>query len=118
MHRSQNGSGEAFRYQGSRKASRAARVEKKRGRGAGTWVGSPASKKAIQVLTEARGAAGINQRDLAARLGKEPSWVAKIEMGERRVDLLEFIAIARALGLKETELFRKVLRELPNSFDI
>jgi hypothetical protein len=37
----------------------------------------------------------MSQRALAAALDKPPSWVAKIEQQERRLDVLEFIAIAR-----------------------
>jgi len=88
-------------------------VQKAKGRGTGTWVTSPAYRKVIEGLREARTAAGLTQRDLAARLKKEPSWVAKIELGERRLDLLEYIAIARALGLKEDELLRKIAHGLP-----
>jgi transcriptional regulator with XRE-family HTH domain len=94
-------------------ASRAAPVQKSKGRGTGKWVTSTAYRTVIERLREARTAAGVTQRDLAARLKKEPSWVAKIELGERRLDLLEYIAIARALGLKEDELLRKIAHGLP-----
>jgi transcriptional regulator with XRE-family HTH domain len=40
-------------------------------------------------LLEARRAAGLSQRDLAARLKVSHSWVAKVESGERRIDLIE-----------------------------
>lgn len=56
----------------------------------------------------ARHAAGLTQRELAVRLGRgrSPSYVAKIELGERNVDLVEFLSIARAIGVDEYELFR------------
>lgn len=41
-------------------------------------------------LHDARAKAGLSQRDLAARLGVAHSWVAKVESGERRIDLVEF----------------------------
>lgn len=41
-------------------------------------------------LRQARDAANLSQRDLATRLGVAHSWVAKVETGERRIDLLEF----------------------------
>ena len=43
-----------------------------------------------EILRSARRGAGISQRDLAARLRVSPSWVAKVETGERRLDLIEF----------------------------
>jgi transcriptional regulator with XRE-family HTH domain len=72
----------------------------------------------IERLREARTDAGLTQRDLAARLKKEPSWIAKIELGERRLDIVEFIAIARALGLKEDDLLRKLAHGLPRNLDV
>jgi transcriptional regulator with XRE-family HTH domain len=72
----------------------------------------------VERLRDARTDAGLTQRDLAARLKKEPSWVAKIELGERRLDIVEFIAIARALGLKEDDLLRKLAHGLPKSPEI
>ncbi len=38
-----------------------------------------------------------SQRDLAAKLGRLPSMTAKIESGQRRIDAIEFFALARAL---------------------
>jgi transcriptional regulator with XRE-family HTH domain len=42
------------------------------------------------VLTRLRREAGLTQRDLAGRLRVPHSWVAKVESGERRIDLVEF----------------------------
>ena len=42
--------------------------------------------------------AGLTQRELAKRLGKPPSYVAKSEVGERRLDVLELLAICQACG--------------------
>ena len=41
-------------------------------------------------LRAARKSAGLSQRDLATRLKVPHSWVAKVESGERRIDLVEF----------------------------
>ena len=64
-------------------------------------------------MVEARREAGLSQKTLSERLGKPPSFIAKIEIGERRLDLVEFVAIARALGVDEHELFARVVRGLP-----
>lgn len=82
------------------------------------WVRSPSYRTVIAALVEARAKTGLTQRDLAAKLGKPPSWVAKVEQGERRLDLVEFIALARALGLKETDLLRTIAAGLPKRLDI
>ena len=58
-----------------------------------------------------REASKMTQRDLAAALGREHGMVARIELGERRVDLIEAFQIFTALGAKPeievTVLMRK-----------
>lgn len=49
------------------------------------------------LLVQARHAAGLTQVALAKKLGRPQSFVSKFEQGERRLDVLEFIDIARAL---------------------
>jgi transcriptional regulator with XRE-family HTH domain len=78
------------------------------------WVSSPAYEVAIDLLIAKRHAAGLTQRDLAARLGKPPSFVGKLESRERRLDLIEFIAIARALGLSAPDLMLELDDKLLN----
>lgn len=48
-----------------------------------------------QKLKSARATAKMTQRDVAKSLGRPPSYVAKIEMGERRVDVIELQILAR-----------------------
>jgi len=38
-------------------------------------------------------------RDLAAKLDVSHSWVGKIEQGERRLDVLEYVRLCKALGV-------------------
>ena len=59
---------------------------------------------------EARQTAGLTQRELAAKIRRPNSFVWKIEAGERRVDVLEFIEIARALGTDPVTLFSNAIR--------
>ena len=61
------------------------------------------------VLVEARRGEGISQQELARRLKRSQSFIAKIEVGERRIDVVEFIEIARALGREPTELLAQAL---------
>lgn len=63
----------------------------------------------IALLVAAREKSGIRQQPLAAKLGKPQSFIAKYEGGERRIDLIEFVAIARALGADPLKLFREFL---------
>lgn len=50
-------------------------------------------------LTEARKSAGLTQSDLAERLQCHQSLVARIESGERRIDVVELVVLARAIGI-------------------
>jgi transcriptional regulator with XRE-family HTH domain len=63
----------------------------------------------LTLLIEARHRAGLTQAVLAARLGRPQSFVAKYENGERRIDVVEFVALAEALGEIPAELFAQFL---------
>jgi transcriptional regulator with XRE-family HTH domain len=63
----------------------------------------------IAALVEARSKAGLTQRQLAAKLRRSDSFVWKIEAGERRIDILEFIEIAKCLEVEPVELLRRSL---------
>lgn len=52
----------------------------------------------IDHLVRARKAKGITQASLAQNLGRPQSFVSKIENGERRLDVVEFIEIAHLIG--------------------
>jgi transcriptional regulator with XRE-family HTH domain len=62
----------------------------------------------LRILRQAREDAGLSQRALATKLGVHASWVAKVELGERRLDVVEFIQVARALGRDPRRLFAHV----------
>ncbi len=64
----------------------------------------------LDLLRSAREKAGLSQRALAELLDVHHSWVAKVEIGERRLDVVEFIGLARAIGVDPVRLFRKVAR--------
>ncbi|WP_456780938.1 helix-turn-helix domain-containing protein [Bradyrhizobium sp. USDA 3315] len=67
-------------------------------------------QRLIALLVAERQKAGIRQHALAKKLGKPQSFVAKYEGAERRLDVIEFIAIAEALGADPAKLFRQFLR--------
>lgn len=76
------------------------------------WVNSPAYHSAAKAIRHAREELGISQRELARRLGKPPSFVNKIELLERRMDVLEFIAIAQAMGIEPQHMLHQVLVDI------
>ena len=63
-------------------------------------------ERCLEQLTGARQRAGITQTDLATRLGRPQSFVAKYEGRERRLDVAEYLMIARELGADPYKLLR------------
>jgi transcriptional regulator with XRE-family HTH domain len=61
-------------------------------------LGSRRHTALIALLTERREALGMTQTQLADRLGEYQSFVARLESGQRRVDVVEFLELAEALG--------------------
>ena len=78
-------------------------------RGIGKSVHSSDQAAFCELMIGARKAAGLTQHALARRLKRPQSFVAKYEGGERRVDVVEFIAIARALGADPLRLMTTLL---------
>jgi len=62
------------------------------------------------MLVAVRKAAGLSQRDLADRLKRERSFVARIEQGERRVDVVELLWICQACGANPRDVLKPILR--------
>lgn len=59
----------------------------------------PRYRALIIQLVEARKAAGLSQDAFAARINRHQQFVSRYESGERRLDAVEFVDIARALGV-------------------
>lgn len=74
---------------------------------------TPAYAGLLAALVAARHAAGLSQARLAARLGRPPSFVAKYEMGERRLDAVEVLVIARCLGREPVRFLVEAVPEVP-----
>jgi transcriptional regulator with XRE-family HTH domain len=55
-------------------------------------------KRLIELVTAERKQAGIRQVQLAKKLKKSQTWIARLEGGERRLDVIELIDLAEAIG--------------------
>ena len=53
--------------------------------------------------------AGMTQVELASKLRESQVYVTRCESGSRRVDVAEFIQIAKALGLDPVEVFAELV---------
>ncbi len=63
-------------------------------------------------LIAARKASGLSQEAVAQMIGRPQSFVAKVERGERSLDVVEFIAISRVVGLDVVDMSRAVAAKL------
>lgn len=72
----------------------------------------------LAVLVAARRDAGVTQIELAQRLGRTQSFVSQIERGVRRLDVIEFYAVAKAMKIDPVVLFAAVAKKLPDSVSI
>ncbi|WP_299735846.1 helix-turn-helix transcriptional regulator [uncultured Roseobacter sp.] len=61
---------------------------------------TPGHQALMQVLVETRKSKGITQQELADRLDRPQSYIAKVETGERRLDVIEFIEWSQALATR------------------
>jgi transcriptional regulator with XRE-family HTH domain len=74
---------------------------------------SPEHHALCELLIAARRKAGLNQTDLAERLGKPQSFVAKYEGGERRLDVIEFLRVVRAIDADPHRFLRDLAKKAP-----
>lgn len=81
-----------------------------RARRFGKSVHSPEHEAFRALMAQARDNAGLTQEKLAKRLGRPQSFVAKYERGERRLDVVEFLWVARALGADPIKILRALRR--------
>ena len=63
----------------------------------------------MTVLRQERTRRNLTQTELAGRLHRAQSYVAKVETGERRLDVVEFVEYARAIGLEPARLLALIL---------
>lgn len=65
------------------------------------------------LLQKAREDASVSQSELASLLDRPQSFVSKYEAGERRLDVVEFVLVSRALKLDPVTLLRRLIEKLP-----
>ena len=63
-------------------------------------------------LRQMREKAGLTQREMGKRLKKPQSWVYNCETANRRMDITEFIAWAKACEINPKTAFARLLKEL------
>lgn len=67
------------------------------------------------LLVEARLGAGMTQSEVASELGQPQSYVSKYERGERRLDVIEFLKVARIIGFNPIEMIYELMPDQAES---
>ena len=75
-------------------------------------------KAFIALLIQARKQAGLTQVQLGARIGRKQTHISIIETGVRRIDVIEFTALAQAMGHDPVALYASIYAELPEQLEI
>lgn len=63
----------------------------------------------LSFLISARETKGLSQHQLAKKLKKPQSFVSKYERAERRLDVIEFLDIAKALEIDPYDIMGEIL---------
>ena len=65
-------------------------------------------QRLIALIIEAREKSGMTQTELAEVLGEYQSFVARLESGQRRLDVIEFIRLAEILNFDANKVITEV----------
>jgi transcriptional regulator with XRE-family HTH domain len=71
---------------------------------------SPRQQQLRALLRNLRMRRSLTQADVADRLAKPQSFVSKYEGGERRLSVIEFIDVVRALEASPSEVIQQVIK--------
>lgn len=71
-------------------------------------LSSPRHEAMRAFLVEARKAAGLTQAEVARRLRRHQSFIATVEAGQRRIDVVELLDFAEAIGFEPERLIRRI----------
>lgn len=73
-------------------------------------LNSPEYHALRALLVAAREQAELTQADVATRLRRAQSFVSKYEVGERRLDVIDFVRVCEALSVDPADLLRQVTK--------
>lgn len=79
---------------------------------------SPAYRSLLGWLRASRMSQKCSMREVGKRMGMPHSWVGKVETGERRLDVEEFVRLCQALGIDPAQGIAIVKAALPAPLDI
>jgi len=80
--------------------------------GVNKTIHSQQSERVREALVKLRQNARLTQRQLARKLRREHSLISRLELGERRVDVVEFFWICQACGADPARTASTLMRRL------
>ncbi|MDW9468675.1 helix-turn-helix domain-containing protein [Sinorhizobium meliloti] len=75
-------------------------------------LGSKGHQALVDLIIEKRKSAGLTQDDVAEMLEEHQSFVARLESGQRRIDVIEYVTLARVIGFDPAEELRGLVTML------
>ena len=75
----------------------------------GKTLGSARHKTLVDLLIAKREAVGLSQTELAGKMDEYQSFIARLQSGQRRIDVVEFLEIAAILGFDPTKAIKYVV---------
>jgi transcriptional regulator with XRE-family HTH domain len=73
-------------------------------------LNSPRYQVLRKLIRDERKRRGLSQAQVALALGRPQSYVADFERRERRIDVVEYLALADAIGFDPLSLLAEVMR--------
>jgi transcriptional regulator with XRE-family HTH domain len=73
-------------------------------------LGSPRHEILRRLLKERRQRADLSQQEVADRIGRGQTFVSAVERGQHRVNVLEFLDFAEAIGFDAAATLRRVAK--------
>jgi transcriptional regulator with XRE-family HTH domain len=71
-------------------------------------IHSACHKTLINLIKTERQRAGIRQSELAKQMRKQQNWISRLEKGDRRIDVCQFLQLADLIGFDAVEALRAV----------
>ena len=67
----------------------------------------PRYRRLVALLRDARVDAGLTQAELAVRMGRRQTFISKVELAQRDLNLIELLEICGALGVPLADLVHR-----------
>lgn len=71
---------------------------------------SPRHKALCGYLIKARKSASLTQEQVAKKMGRHQSFIATVESGQRRIDVVEFLEFAFVIGFDPCVAIKQLIK--------